>query len=55
MVVFEVVIGFGVSPSNGPEYVPVLETTVMVPFDSIESENSDNNLATFSVLNNSSR
>ena len=30
MVVFEVVIGFGVSPSNGPEYVPVLETSFAV-------------------------
>ena len=30
MVVFEVVIGFGVSPSNGPEDVPVLDTSFTV-------------------------
>ena len=30
MVVFDVVIGFGVSPSNGPEDVPVLDTSFAV-------------------------
>ena len=30
VVVFDVVIGFGVSPSNGPEDVPVLDTSFAV-------------------------
>ena len=30
MVVFDVVIGFGVSTSNGPEDVPVLDTSFAV-------------------------
>ena len=30
MVVFDVVSGFGVSPSNGPEDAPVLETSFAV-------------------------